>query len=378
MKINIISTEFYEWGVYGGFGMFTRKLGKELVKRGIEVEAFMPKFSNLQKTPGEYELIDGVQVKTLPRVRHKPFNLKMYKTDADIIHSECNPLDTYLTFFENPKTPKIITFQDIRTPKDLDMLRACDKGKLVGEAMTDAPKKYWYRVWYSFVEGLYKIAIRHADYITTQTELLVPKVKKMYDLRQHPFWLPNFIDVPTQLSFSKKYSVPSVAWLARTDPIKHPELCLEVASVNPEVQFYVMGHSHWPHYDDYLIQKYKDAKNIHWIGMVNEEQKNEALSKCWVLMNTSYYEALPITFLEAMSYGCSIVSTQNPDRYTEKFGAWSKEQTVRGVHEKLKWILQDERWRALGTAGYNFVKENHETNKCVNQHITLYKKLLGE
>ena len=58
MKICLICTEIFEWGKYGGFGRATRIIGRELVKRGIEVFAVVPK-RNGQK---EIEILDGIKV----------------------------------------------------------------------------------------------------------------------------------------------------------------------------------------------------------------------------------------------------------------------------------------------------------------------------
>jgi hypothetical protein len=41
------------------------------------------------------------------------------------------------------------------------------------------------------------------------------------------------------------------------------------------------------------------------------------------LINTSIHEALPVSFLEALSYGVCLVSNRNPDSLTEKFGIWT-------------------------------------------------------
>lgn len=114
LKVVLVSSEFFMWNRFGGFGAFTRKLAVELVKQGVEVELWLEHFCSVQPLPGKSTIIDGVTVKTMPRKRewHK------CKTDADIIHSQCDPLDTYAVFRANPDTPKIVTVQDLRTKSE--------------------------------------------------------------------------------------------------------------------------------------------------------------------------------------------------------------------------------------------------------------------
>ena len=42
-KICLICVEIFAWGKYGGFGKATRIIGRELVKRGYDVYAVVPR-----------------------------------------------------------------------------------------------------------------------------------------------------------------------------------------------------------------------------------------------------------------------------------------------------------------------------------------------
>ena len=43
MRICLICVEIFAWGKYGGFGRATRMLGRELVRRGMSVDAVVPR-----------------------------------------------------------------------------------------------------------------------------------------------------------------------------------------------------------------------------------------------------------------------------------------------------------------------------------------------
>jgi glycosyltransferase involved in cell wall biosynthesis len=374
MKVCLVSVEYFAWEINAGFGMFTRKLGTELAKRGVEVEAFITTADYSKRAPvGEYEVIDGVKVKTLPRLRHKLFKGKLYKTDADIIHSESAPFDTALTFQNNPSLPKLITVQDLRSYKERKYLFG-----LGGE-----PHSIEWSVpsgplvplsWLTWNTA--KRNIHHADCVACQAHILQQKVESIFHYSKPTLYLPNFIDVS---SFpSKKFDRPSVVWLGRLDHVKRPELMFELAKLAPNVDFYVLGKSHFPKRNEQYLSKYGNNKvpNIFLMGHQEGKVKEEILNKSWILLNTSFYECLPVSFLEALAHGCALLSTRNPDGYTEKFGYYDPSATAQGLLDGLRYLLSADRWAFKGKLGYDFVKQYHKTETEVERHINLYRRMI--
>jgi len=360
VKVLLVVDEFFGWGVYGGFGAFTRKLGKELVKRGVEVEASVHRISKLQRPIGESEIIDGVKVTTLPRNKLAKFrNKQLYSTDADIIHSQSGKLDTYLTFNRNLDAKKLVTFQDLRTKNDLIS---------IGQR-----KRLHKRLWAKIVERLFKKALKKADVIACQARLLKPKIREIYGIHHPITFLPNFVDIPNHPL--KKSREPSVVWLGRLDPIKRPELCFEVAKKTPHVTFHILGCAHNGQRDSQLRREYKNVENLKFHGFQSGEIKEQILSESWMLINTSIYECLPVSFLEALSHKCALLSTRNPDGYTANFGAYAS-PTVSGLKDALDFLLRNSRWRGFGEKGCEHIRMVHSTEKSVDAHLKLYKELL--
>lgn len=59
-----------------------------------------------------------------------------------------------------------------------------------------------------------------------------------------------------------------------------------------------------------LIKKYRLENNFKLVGWLNEEKKIKMLSKVDTFILPSYYEALPMSILEAMACGKAIISTK--------------------------------------------------------------------
>jgi len=367
MKVQLVASEYFSWGVYGGFGAFTRKLAKELMDRGVEVEVIVQKISNEQKPQGETELIDDVPVKTLPRRKiSKLRNKSIYKTDADIIHSQCGMFDTYLSFIRNQEPKKIVTVQDLRNKIETKALQEYEK-------TSGYP---WYKkLWGRYVYRCFQSATEQADIIGYQAQLLKPKIQKIYKPRNDVplVYLPNFIDIPKG-NFNKT-DKPSVLWLGRLDPVKRPELCFKLAVKMRDVDFYILGKAHDETRDKLFRSQWQNISNLHFLGFQSGQVKEEILSKAWILINTSYYECLPVSFLEALAHKCALLSTRNPDDYTNQFGVHVK-ANVKALAWGLSLLLTNDSWRGLGQKGYNHVKHVHSTEKGVGNHIKLYRELV--
>ena len=114
MRVCFICVEIFAWGKYGGFGRATRTIGRELVRRGIEVFAVVPR----RRGQKPVEELDGITVLSFP-----PYlalsSRKLYEVcDADIYHSQEPSFGTYLAMKVRSDRKHIITFRDPRDTED--------------------------------------------------------------------------------------------------------------------------------------------------------------------------------------------------------------------------------------------------------------------
>ena len=92
MRICLISVEIFAWGKYGGFGRATRTIGRELVERGHDVYAVVPR----REGQGPVEKLDGMTVLSFPPRQWLAPTQLLREADAEIYHS-CEPsFGTYL------------------------------------------------------------------------------------------------------------------------------------------------------------------------------------------------------------------------------------------------------------------------------------------
>ena len=120
--------------------------------------------------------------------------------------------------------------------------------------------------------------------------------------------------------------------------------------------------------------KYKDIPNLHFAGHVDGDKKNQFLKDAKILMNTSIHEGLPVSFLEAMSYGCALVSNRNPDDLTSKFGIWTGDILGNGFEQidlyvdAIKALMtNEEKRKKLGIAARQYVEEIHNVSNFITE-----------
>lgn len=363
MRVCLSCVEFFAWGKYGGFGRSSRKVCSELVKRGIDVFAVVPR----QQGQKEIEKIDGISVISFPK--YKPWKTySIYKNiDADIYHAAEPSLSTYFAIKAMPHKKHIINFQDARNLIDWKI-------------EFERPSLNKFQVLSNFLyehNFLASIAVRKADGVFSQAESQIEKIKSMYNLaRVYP--LHNPVDIPQKKI--QKANHPTVGWMNRWDRRKRPELFLDLAARFPEVRFIAAGESRNKGWDAYLRNKYGHLRNLEMVGHVdqfkNPELHSNILEKCWIMVNTATREAMPTnSFIESAAYKCALLAGLDyRDGFAENFGYCVLDEDF---EKGLRWLLEGNRWKERGERGYAHVNKEYRTELVIDRYMKIYKTVLG-
>jgi len=359
VRICFICVEIFAWGKYGGFGRATRIIGRELVKRGIEVFAVVPR----RKGQKPVEELDGITVLSFPP--YHPLSAIDFskQCDADIYHSQEPSLVTYLAMRAMPNRKHVVTFRDPRDTQDWKI-----------EFLNPSISKLRVLCNYLYEDSfLVKRAIQRANGVFCTAQHLVSKVKSKYGLKSDPNFLPTPVFVADKV---QKSITPTVCFLARWDKRKRPEIFFNLAKKFPHVKFIAIGKAQDMEWDGYLRKTYSSLPNLEMTGFIDQfatDELSRLLEKSWILVNSATREGLPTSFLEALSHRCAILSQVNPDGIAERFGYHVKDDDfVQGLER----LLERDAWREKGESGYRYVKENYELRKVIDQHISVYCETL--
>jgi glycosyltransferase involved in cell wall biosynthesis len=219
-------------------------------------------------------------------------------------------------------------------------------------------------------------AVRAARAVYCPNEFSRLITRRKYGLAALPGFLPSPVrspGVPLQ-----KAERPTVCFVGRWDRRKRPEIFFELARAFPDVRFIAMGQARTSARTETLRRRYGGLTNLELQGFVDQfssDQFQQSLAQSWVLVNTALREGLPRSFMEAAYFKCAILSRVDPDGFASRFGRRvDNDDFAEGLAE----LLAHDTWRSCGEAAYQYVSGKYGLERSVDQHLEVYRGLIGE
>lgn len=371
IKVGLIIDEFFGAAgtAFGGYGFLAREyVAKYLPNKDIQIDVLLGKGS--KKLFVEEYKIDDVLAYRLPR--QKWFAKRWLKKQNYDIYLSIELTDHYVLLNEPDLKKKLILWiQDPRPQYEWDEINTV---KLFPEY------NYYNQDIYDLVHNWYKD--NRVKFIS-QGYFLNQKAIDLYDLdpKVEIQYLPNPINIDNKfdvLNFPKKNNI---IFLGRIESVKRGWIFCEIAKKMPYYDFYVLGKTHREESKNAeIMSEYYSISNLHFVGHVEGEEKENYLKEAKLLVNTSIHEALPISFLEALSYGTLLVSNRNPEDLTSKFGIHVGDVLGDGFDkidlyvEAINQLLSDEERRnKLSVDAIKYVRKTHDVTDFVKNLRKLIK-----
>ena len=147
----------------------------------------------------------------------------------------------------------------------------------------------------------------------------------------------------------------------------------------PDVRFYFGGDGDVEHCKQ-IASMSGFSEYIEFLGWVKNEAKESYFKKCSTFILPSYHEGMPMSVLEAMSYGLATISTNAggiPQIITHGVDGYRIEAgNVDAIVESLLSVLLDKSVRIkLGIAGKQKINERFSADKNISTLVELYRKV---
>tara|TARA_Y100001970_G_scaffold168897_1_gene206538 strand:+ start:16212 stop:17327 length:1116 start_codon:yes stop_codon:yes gene_type:complete len=163
--------------------------------------------------------------------------------------------------------------------------------------------------YYSYIYSLHK-----ANLLICQNEFQKENLSKRFPNKKiiklyNPY---NFNKITN--SYDEERNRSGIAWIGNFREVKGLPYLFEIAKENPNIEFNIAG----TFSDDTndiknIVNQLDSLKNVNIKGYLNPSEVNSLLRNSICLLNTSKYEGLSNTYIEAMFAGTPIITTKNAD-----------------------------------------------------------------
>ena len=326
----------------GGVEIVVEELSTRLVKRGYQVDVYNRKGRNIQDKNADKEnrkikKYKGVNIITIPTINKKGLDALIYSFFAsiraifgkyDILHYHAEGSCAMLWI------PHLFRKKIVVTIHGLDWQRA----KWGGFAT-------------KYIKFGEKLAAKYADEIIVLSKGIQKYFKDTYN-RDTKF-IPNGVNKPTLRQakiIKEKYGLEKdsyILFLARIVPEKGLHYLIEAfKKIDTDKKLVIAGEA--SHTNDYLkkIKKsIKDDNRIIMTGFVQGIELQELYSNCLVYCLPSDVEGMPLSLLEAISYGCNclVSDIEENKQITEEANVITfKNGNIGDLEEKLQKLLNND------------------------------------
>ena len=357
----------------GGVEIVVEELATRMVKDGYEVHAYNRGGSHVagnefnQKKVKEFK---GVRILTIPTVNKKSLNALLYSFFAtiralfgkyDVIHYHAEGPCAMLVI------PHIFGIKTIATIHGLDWQRS----KWGGFAT-------------KYLKYGEKMAAKYADEVIVLSENVKKYFKDTYNRDVN--YIENGVNIPEQKPckiIGDKFGLERgkyILFLARIVPEKGLHYLIEAyKKIDTDIKLVIAGSS--SHSNDYcndIVSMVKDDDRIVMTGFVQGDELNELFSNCFMYVLPSDIEGMPLSLLEAMSYGCKCLVSDIPENLETIQGHCDvfKHSDVISLRQKLEEALSQEFERKNDNIQY--VKERYNWDEITDRTLQLYQKIVGK
>lgn len=352
----------------GGIEIHAENIAKRLVRLGCEVDVYCRKGYCEQEYEKGYQGINiryapFINTKHLDAITHTFFStIKALFSRCDIFHYHALGPST-LAFI-----PRIFGKKVVCTVHGLDWQR----GKWGGFA-----SKY-------LKFGEYATA-RFANATITVSKNLVQYYQNKYDIL--PIYIPNGIERPLIVApdiILNKYNIGRddyILFLARLVPEKGAHYLIQAFKALKTDKKLVIagGSSHSDNYEQELRALAKDNKNIIFTGFISGKELEELYSNAYLYVLPSDIEGLPISLLEAMSYGNCCLTSDIPENTAviEDKGYSFIKSNTEDLVSKLELLLQNDRMvRLSNDTAADFVINQYNWDNVTKQTMGVYESIM--
>jgi len=221
----------------------------------------------------------------------------------------------------------------------------------------------------------------------SQGESLSAIAREMYQI---PDTVPiqdmaNPVEIESNYGLNDSPKENKIIFLGRLEVQKRVWIVCEIARAMPRYEFYILGATGKGRDEvanEKTLEPYRNPdgsskiRNLHFAGHVDGNVKNHHIKTAKLLLNTSIWEGIPVSWQEALCYGTLIVSAFERDNIVGRFGTFVGEVMGDGTDKaSLKrftdaieyWMAHDLERNDTAQKAIEFVRARHSVAMFVKK-----------
>lgn len=226
-----------------------------------------------------------------------------------------------------------------------------------------------------------KMAAKYADEIIVLSESVKKYFKDTY--KRDTIFIPNGVNKPEIKDanvIKEKWNLEKdsyILFLARIVPEKGLHYLIDAfKEINTNKKLVIAGGA--SHTNDYMEQiktKVATDDRILMTGFVQGEELEELYSNCYLYCLPSDIEGMPISLLEAMSYGrnCLVSDIEENVQVCQNYATMFKKGNANDLKEKLEKIISNNEL-VKNSEISEYILKKYNWNDIVDETLELYKK----
>ena len=246
----------------------------------------------------------------------------------------------------------------------------------------DHQRAKWGKLASTYIMMGEKCAVKHADEIIVLSKGVQEYFKETYGRKT--VFIPNGVNKPKIVEpnlIQQKFNLNKddyILYLGRIVPEKGIHYLIEAFNQIKTVKKLVIagGSSDTDEYFEKLKEMAKNNKNIIFTGFVQGQILDELYSNAYIYCLPSDLEGMPLSLLEAMSYGncCLVSDIEECTSVIEDKGISFKKGNVQDLQNKLDNLLKDkETVEKLSRESSDYICQKYSWDTVTQKTVELYK-----
>jgi glycosyltransferase involved in cell wall biosynthesis len=221
----------------------------------------------------------------------------------------------------------------------------------------------------------YRLGLRAADAVIVQNQAQQALLQRLLGRSGH--LIQNGYEEP-----GAQAAPPDgiVLWAATVKPLKRPDLFIELARSQPHRRFVMVGGPEpaagAAAFFEGVARQARAVPNLHMTGHVPFHEVGAWFDRAAVVVNTSDYEGLPNTFVQAWLRGAPTLSFVRPESAPGRTGTIACADVAQ-MAQRLQELLDDPAaWQAASAACRAHFEAHHTMEVAVQRYLDVFAQVL--